>query len=87
VVLNVTDKIIDDMGKRMAEEIDRQILWGMLSEIGWTWITLDRLQDNKHAIDITYWLEENCKGECKREGREFLFEFEKDASMFILKWV
>lgn len=71
----------------MAREIDREVLWGMLQGIGWTRITLDRLQDNKHAVDISYWLEEFCKGAYERNGRYFIFEKRKDASMFILRWV
>ena len=71
----------------MAREIDREILWGMLQGIGWTRVMLDRLQDNNYAIDITYWLDENCKGAFERNGRDFLFENEKDATMFILRWV
>jgi hypothetical protein len=48
---------------------------------------LDRLQDNNHAVDITYWLEENIKNPFERNGRDFLFEDSKDATMFILRWV
>jgi len=71
----------------MQKEIDKEVLWDMLKDLGWTRVLLDRLQDNKHAIDITYWLEENCRGAYERDGRDFLFENPKDASMFILKWV
>jgi hypothetical protein len=73
--------------RQVRAEIDKEVLWGMLKNLGWTRVLLDRLQDNKHAIDITYWLEENCRGAYERDGRDFLFENPKDASMFILKWV
>jgi hypothetical protein len=59
----------------------------MLQGIGWTRVMLDRLQDNNHAVDITYWLEENIKNPFERNGRDFLFEDSKDATMFILRWV
>jgi hypothetical protein len=80
-------EMLEAKAKEMQQEMDREILWGMLSEIGWTRVMLDRLQDNNHAVDITHWLKENCKGAYERNGRDFLFELEKDASMFILKWV
>jgi hypothetical protein len=80
-------KIADKMGNDMAREIDREVLWGMLKGIGWTRVMLDRLQDNKHAIDITIWLEENIKNPFERNGRDFIFEDPKDATMFILRWV
>lgn len=81
------EQYAEEAARAMAREIDREILWGMLVGIGWTRVMLDRLQDNKHAVDISYWLEENCKGAYERNGRDFLFESEKDATMFILKWV
>jgi len=80
------EDIINQAGEMMAQEIDREILWAMLLEIGWTRVMIDRLQDNKHAIDITHWLRENCQGAYERNGRDFLFENEKDAIMFILRW-
>jgi hypothetical protein len=81
------DEIMTGIAKRMSDDIDREVLWGMLKEIGWTRVLLDRLQDNKHAIDITIWLEENIKNPFERNGRDFIFEDPKDASMFILRWV
>jgi hypothetical protein len=85
--MTLEEDITNQLGVQMQKEIDREILWGMLKELGWTRVTLSRLQDNKHAIDITYWLEEYCQGAYEREGRDFIFENPKDASMFILKWV
>ena len=73
--------------KQMADDIDREVLWGMLKGIGWTRVMLDRLTDNNHAIDITIWLEENIKHPFERHGRDFIFENERDAAMFILRWV
>ena len=81
------EQYADEAGQAMAREIDREVLWGMLKEIGWTRVIIDRLQDNKHAIDISYWLEYHCQGAYERHGRDFIFENEKDASMFILRWV
>jgi len=70
----------------MAREIDREVLWGMLKAAGWHRVMLDRLTDNNHAVDITYWLEANCKNSFERSGRDFIFEDDKDAVNFILKW-
>jgi hypothetical protein len=85
--MNIEKEMLDQAGKELAREIDREVLWGMLVGIGWTRVMLDRLQDNNHAIDITYWLEENIKNPFERNGRDFLFEDEKDATMFILRWI
>ena len=85
--MNIEKEILDQAGKELAREIDREVLWGMLQGIGWTRVMLDRLQDNNHAVDITYWLEENIKNPFERNGRDFLFEDSKDATLFILRWV
>lgn len=83
---NLEQEIIAELGTKMQSEIDREILWGMLKGMGWTRVMIDRFQDNKHAVDITYWLKENCQGAYERNGRDFIFENDGDAVNFILKW-
>ena len=78
--------ILNKAGTEMAREIDREVLWGMLEGLGWHRVMLPRLIDNHHAIDITYWLEENCKHAHERNGRDFIFEDSKDANWFRLRW-
>jgi hypothetical protein len=85
--MSLEEEIANKMSNQMARDIDREVLWGMLKDIGWTRVMIDRLQDNNHAIDITHWLEENCTKGYERNGRDFIFESEKDATMFILRWV
>lgn len=87
IISNLEDELADTLAKEMQQEIDREIFWKMLLEIGWTRVMLDRLQDNKHAIDITHWLAENCQHPFERSGRDFIFENEQDATLFILRWV
>ena len=50
---NLEKEILDELGTKMQSEIDREILWGMLKNIGWTRVNLDRFTDNNHAVDIT----------------------------------
>jgi hypothetical protein len=85
--MNLQEQILDQLSATMSAEMDREILWGMMVELGWHRVSISRLQDNNHAIDITYWLEEKCQGAYEREGREFIFELGTDATMFTLKWV
>ena len=79
-------EMIEAKAKQMSDEIDREVIWGMLIGTGWTRVLLNRLHDNNHAIDITYWLEENIKNPFERNGRDFIFENSKDATLFILRW-
>jgi hypothetical protein len=82
----VMDEMAKDAAKRMAEDIDREVLWGLFEGLGWTRFKITRLTDNNHAIDITNWLLDNCKGQFERNGAEFLFEDSKDAVLFMLRW-
>jgi hypothetical protein len=79
-------EIIEVKAKEMSDEIDREVLWGMLQGMGWTRVMLPRLIDNHHAIDIRNWLEANCKKSFERNGRDFIFEDVKDANWFQLRW-
>jgi hypothetical protein len=84
--MTLEEEIIEKAGTEMAREIDREVLWGMLEGIGWTRVMLPRLIDNTHAIDVTYWLEEAIKNTFERSGRDFIFESQKDANWFVLRW-
>ena len=84
--MTLEEELIEKAGTEMAREIDREVLWGMLEGIGWTRVMLPRYIDNTHAIDITYWLEETIKNPFERSGRDFIFESQKDANWFVLRW-
>ena len=84
---SLEQEIIAGKATEMSQEIDREVLWGMLEGLGWTRIMLTRLIDNNHAIDITHWLEDNCKGAYERNGRDFMFESQRDANWFRLRWL
>jgi len=84
--MNLEEEIANKMSNELSREIDREVLWGMLQGIGWTRVTLPRLTDNRHAVDIAYWLEENVKNPFERSGADFIFEDQGDAINFILRW-
>jgi hypothetical protein len=84
--MNIEEEIIERAGKQMAQEIDREIMWGMLVDLGWTRVMLPTMGDAYMAVDIITWLEDNCKHAYERSGRDFVFENQKDANWFILRW-
>jgi len=84
--MNLEEEILADLRKQFAKAEDFEIMSQVLVPFGWTRFEIPRYIDNHHAIDIGYWLEENCKGEYARNGRTFLFKDTKDATMFILRW-
>ena len=85
-MVNIEKVVLDELGKEFSEAMDFEILADMLCMIGWTKFSIPRFIDNHHAVDISYWLADHCQGKYKRNGRTFLFEDSKDATMFILRW-
>jgi len=79
-------EMIEAKAKEFQQEMDREILWGMLEGIGWHRVMLPTLGDAYMAVDIITWLEENCKKAYERSGRDFIFESQKDANWFKLRW-
>jgi len=71
----------------MANDIDREVLWGMLAEIGWTRVILSSDVARNNADNIVQWLEANCKHAYEKATTDFLFENKQDANWFILKWL
>jgi hypothetical protein len=86
MAMTLEEEILNKAGKEMAREIDREVLWSMLKDIGWRRVMLDRFTDNNHAVDITHWLAANCKNPFERSGADFIFESEVDAVNFTLRW-
>ena len=80
------EQLQEELGKEMAREIDREVLWGMLEGLGWTRVMLPTLGSGEQAVDIIVWIEENCKFAVERNGRDFMFESERDANWFKLRW-
>jgi hypothetical protein len=84
---NLEDEIATNLSVEMSRYVDFEVLSGLLvEECDWHRVDLPRLIDNKHAVDITYWLEENAKQHYIRNGRCFIFESEKDSVWFALRW-
>jgi len=84
--VNIEDQMLDQAALQLAQEIDREVLWGMLEGLGWSRVMLPTLGNAYMAVDIITWLEANCKSPYERSGREFIFENAKDANWFKLRW-
>ena len=83
---NLEQEIINQAGNRMAAEIDREVLWGMLQGIGWTRVMLPNDTAMLNATLIKEWLSLNCKQSHESYRSDFIFEDAKDANWFKLRW-
>lgn len=84
--MRLEEEIANELATQMQSEMDFHILSDMLVELGWYKISLDRFQNNHHAVDIKNWLEENARGFWESRGSTFVFEKEGDAVNFTLRW-
>lgn len=85
--MNLEDQIIEELGTQMQSEIDKEILWGMLVGIGWTRVLMPRFNSREHSVDVLEWVDKHCKHPYERKGSEFIFENDRDAVNFMLKWL
>lgn len=85
--MGLEENIANKIALQMAQEIDDSLMADMLEAVGWTKIKHGFYYfNNQHAVNIRDWLDEHCQGHYRRLGPYFLFELEKDATMFILRW-
>lgn len=84
---DIRQALVDELSEHLRTEIDREVLWGLLQESGWTRVELPSyFRSNNHAIEVRLWLEEHIKKHHLSSGAKFLFEDSKEATMFILRW-
>lgn len=82
---NYIDKAVEAAAKRLAEEIDFQIMLEMLCNQGWTKVVLYPMTHEKsNAID--FWTSTSCNHRFKNMGLVWIFEDRSDAINFTLRW-
>ena len=84
--LDLQEQIIEDAGRRMAQEMDFLILCGFLEELGWTKIIL-RPMTMETSQEIDVWTKTQLTGNFENMGLVWVFEDKGDAINFTLKWV
>jgi hypothetical protein len=69
----------------MRKEIDFEVMTGLLQELGWRKVVLSPMTHEKgEAIDR--WVKDNCKDRVHTMGLVWVFENDKEANWFTLKW-
>jgi hypothetical protein len=83
--MSIDVEFLERASKKISEEIDFQILAGMLVELGWTKVILSPMTTEKsNAIDD--WVKTKCAKPVETLGLVWLFEDSKEAVAFCLKW-
>lgn len=80
------EKMLEDAAQRLSDDIDFEILAGMYTELGWTKVVLTPMTwETSDQIDL--WLQKNCQGHYIDRGLVWIFENEKDANWFKMRWL
>lgn len=82
-------EIIEAKATEMQQEIDREILWSMLAEMGWTRANYHQrnLTTESRVKEIQDWVKAHAQGSYECYYTDFIFEDPQDAVWFELKWV
>jgi hypothetical protein len=84
--MNLEEEILNKAGKRMADEIDFEILCSMLKELGWRKIVLSPM-NMEDSYEVDAWTARHIKGHFETMGLVWIFELEEDANWFALRWL
>ena len=84
----VGENVEKEMAKVLQEEIDWEVMIEVMIEIGWTKVNID-WPNQMSAVDahkVKEWCRANLQGHYKGRNKIWLFEQEKDAILFVLRW-
>ncbi len=80
------DKMMEDAAQRLSDDIDFEVLSNVFIESGWTKVVLQPMTWETGA-QIDLWLKKNCQGKFIDRGLVWIFEKEKDANWFKMRWL
>lgn len=85
------DSYIDECVKacvmELATEIDANMMHELLLDDGWIEVKITQTKNFKEQAVIKQWLEDNCKKPYAHHKNRYIFNDEKEASLFCLKWL
>lgn len=84
-IKNLQDIIVDELAVNFQKTVDYDILCDVMIGFGHTVVEIDYHNDQKWS-DVMAWATKNCTGGYQEHLGKWLFELEKDAIMFKLKW-
>jgi len=88
MVVTLEEEIANKIADQMTEDIDREMLWGILEQAGWTrtGYYAETFIGQSVIDEIQEWVKNNARGNYKCYLTDFIFEDSKDATWFILRW-
>ena len=83
---SILDEYLDEAATQVAKDIDAEVLRSMFKESGWHEVVLQPMTW-EHGDRIDIWVNQNIKGNHWTYGLVWLFEDEREANWFSLRWL
>ena len=80
------EQFADQAAKILQEEIDQEILFDLLQQMGWTRVELASKWLPVTGIELHEWREANLTGHWRAHNNVWMFENKNDAALFKLTW-
>ncbi len=77
---------IEDAAKQLADDIDAEIMRGMLAGCGWHEVKLDWIMTHEVSKEVDEWVASNTRGKVWNRGLVWMFNSKQDATWFTLRW-
>ena len=81
------EEIMEQAARRMAEDIDAQVVRGLLKDSGWHEVVLDWIMTHEVSKEVDDWVSAHAKEEFWNRGLVWLFKCDTDAMWFKLRWL
>ena len=84
--IRLEDELVTHAAKQLSDDIDFEVISGILLEGGWSKVVLSPMTiETSAAIDM--WILKQCKGDHHARGLVWIFERSEDAMWFKIRWI
>lgn len=80
------ERLKQKLSKEIADNIDWEMLADIYKSVGWTELHFSPHVEALLAYEISTWMKSNLTGHYTSRGTRWLFEKQKDATLFVLRW-
>ena len=86
--MNLHPGMVTELAQELLEELNWEVMIDIMTEHGWTKIEMGwpHRMSEQDAHEIKEWCRDNLQGNYNGRAKIWLFEKEKDATMFMLRW-
>lgn len=84
--MDLQNQISERLAKELSDAIDFEVIVDILTSCGWTKLKVKYMPPHQSWHKVKEWADQNCQGDYQEHSGTWLFELEKDANWFSLRW-